>query len=95
MDGFTVVYRASGLAEAEIIRGYLESEEIPADLDYESAGPAIGLTMNGLGEVRVCVRDDLAEAARLALARKFGRLTVVRPEEESPDPEPEDPPPTP
>jgi hypothetical protein len=68
LDGFVVVYRAAGLTEAELIKGYLESEEIPVDLDYESAGPAIGLTMDGLGEVRVCVPEEFRETARNALA---------------------------
>ena len=49
LDGFVVVYRAAGLADAELIKGYLESEEIPADLEYESAGPTYGFTMDGLG----------------------------------------------
>ena len=68
IDGFVVVYRAAGLTDAELIKGYLESEEIPADFDYESAGQVIGLTMDGLGEVRVCVPTEYADAARDALA---------------------------
>ncbi len=70
MDRLVVVYRASGMAEAEIVKGYLESEEIPADLDYESVGPVVGLTLDGLGEVRVVVPADWAEAARTALMRR-------------------------
>ena len=68
LDGFIVVYRAAGLTEAELVKGYLESEEIPVDLDYESAGAVIGLTMDGLGEVRVIVPSQYAEEARRALA---------------------------
>jgi hypothetical protein len=67
MDSLVVVYKAAGLPEAEIIRGYLESEEIPVHLQYESAGPVYGLTVNGLGEVRVCVPGDLADDARQLL----------------------------
>lgn len=70
MEDLVVVYRASGMAEAEIVRGFLESEGIPADLDYESVGPVVGLTMDGLGEVRVVVPDDWADAAREALLRR-------------------------
>jgi hypothetical protein len=70
LDGFVVVYRASGLTDAELIKGYLESEEIPTDLEYESLGPTYGFTMNGLGEVRVCVPEEYREAARAALAAR-------------------------
>lgn len=72
MDDLVVVYRASGLAEAQIMKGFLEDLEIPVDLDYESAGPAIGLTINGLGEVRVRVPRDYEDSARAALAERLG-----------------------
>jgi len=68
LDGFVVIYRANGLTQAELVKGYLESEEIPVDLDYESAGQVIGLTLDGLGEVRVLVPEEYEEAARRALA---------------------------
>ncbi len=80
MEGVEVVYRASGLTEAELIKGYLESEDIPVDLEYESAGPVYGLTLDGLGEVRVRVPLDYAEAARAALAVRMLRL--VTPDED-------------
>jgi prephenate dehydrogenase len=72
MEGMEVIYRAAGMTEAEIVKGYLESEGFPVDLDYESAGPVMGLTMDGLGEVRVCVPPEYAEDARLAIARRPG-----------------------
>ena len=72
MEGMEVVYRASGMAEAEVVKGFLEAEGFPVDLDYESAGPVMGLTMDGLGEVRVCVPLEFAEEARLAIARRPG-----------------------
>lgn len=71
MDGFVVVYRAYGMAEAELIKGYLESGDIPVDLDYESAGQVYGLTMDGLGEVRVCVPAEFEDEARVALALRL------------------------
>jgi hypothetical protein len=77
MEGFAIVYRASGLAEAELVKGYLESEEIPVDMDYESAGPVYGLTMNGLGEVRLRVPIAFADEARAALARRPVPLEVI------------------
>jgi len=44
-----------GLMEAEIIKAKLESFEIPCMLKFESAGRLMGITMNGLGEVKVMV----------------------------------------
>ncbi len=54
----------SGLYQAEIIRGKLQANDIPALLKYESLGPVMGLTVDGLGEVEVWVPQDLAEEAR-------------------------------
>ncbi len=58
------VYVAQGLTEAYIIRGLLESNGIPTTLDYEAVGPLLGLTLNGLGEVRVLVPHHWKEKAQ-------------------------------
>ena len=50
--------------EAQIIKGRLESEGIPALLSYESAGLVYGLTTNGLGEVKIMVPQHLIEEAK-------------------------------
>jgi hypothetical protein len=50
--------------EAQIIKGRLESEGIPALLSYESAGLIYGLTIDGLGEVRISVPKHLADKAK-------------------------------
>ena len=63
----TTVYIAVGQPEAEIVRGRLESEGIPAMLRYESAGLVYGLTVDGLGQVEVQVPSALAEEARQIL----------------------------
>ena len=67
-EGLEIVYRASGMLKAQVIKGRLEASGIPALLDYESAGPAIGITIDGLGEVRVMVPVDRAEEARELIA---------------------------
>jgi len=64
----TMVYRATGMLQAEVIRGRLESAGIPAILDYESLGRVMGITVDGLGEVRVLVPDERAEDAQQLLA---------------------------
>jgi len=50
--------------EAQIIKGRLESEGIPVLLSYESAGLVYGITIDGLGEVKIMVPKHLAEEAR-------------------------------
>jgi hypothetical protein len=50
--------------EAQIMKGRLESEGIPVLLSYESAGLVYGLTVDGLGEVKIMVPKHLAEEAR-------------------------------
>ena len=50
--------------EAQIIKGRLESEGIPVLLSYESAGLVYGITIDGLGEVKVMVPKRLAEEAK-------------------------------
>ena len=50
--------------EAKIIKGRLESEGISVLLSYESAGLVYGITVDGLGEVKVMVPRRLAEEAK-------------------------------
>lgn len=68
--GLITVYVASGQPEAQIIKGRLEIEGIPAMLRYESAGIVYGLTIDGLGQVEVQVPSTLAEEARQVLAAR-------------------------
>jgi hypothetical protein len=59
-----VTVRGANYMEAQIIKGRLESEGIPVLLQYESAGVVYGLTVDGLGEVKVMVPEHLAGQAR-------------------------------
>jgi hypothetical protein len=63
-----VTVRTARYMEAQIIKGRLESEGIPVLLSYESAGLIYGLTIDGLGEVKVMVPKHLAEEAKGILA---------------------------
>ena len=65
--GLTTVRVAQGLLQAEVYKSKLESAGIPVLLVYESIGPALGITVDGLGEVRVMVHDELAAEARTLL----------------------------
>jgi hypothetical protein len=65
--GMVQVGVTAGLLQAEVIKGKLESNDIPVLLEYESLGPVMGLTLNGLGQVRILVPEAMAEAARALL----------------------------
>jgi hypothetical protein len=60
----TTIYRSAGMIKAQVIKSKLEGAGIPVLLDYESLGPVIGVTIDGLGEVRVLVPEDRAEEAK-------------------------------
>ncbi len=66
----TAVYSAAGLTQAQVIKAKLESAGIPVLLDYESVGPVIGITVDGLGAVRVFVPNEDAEEARDLIKEK-------------------------
>jgi hypothetical protein len=59
-----VTVRTAKYMEAQIIKGRLESEGIPVLLSYESAGLIYGLTVDGLGAVKIMVPKHLAEEAK-------------------------------
>jgi hypothetical protein len=77
-DDLTVIYVAQGLTRAHVVKGYLEEHGLPVVLQYESAGPAIGITLDGLGEVRLLVPTRLARWARRLLLRQRRRLPYWR-----------------
>lgn len=58
-----VVYVTNNDVEARIVAGRLESEGIPALVQQEPAGSALGITVGLLGEVRVAVRAEDYDAA--------------------------------
>lgn len=61
---YTTIYIASGQPEAQIIKGRLELEGIPAILRYESLGLVYGLTVDGLGQVEIQVPSNLVQNAK-------------------------------
>jgi len=61
---FVVIDTVQGELTAHVIKSHLESEGIPVLLQYESAGVIYGLTVNGLGEVKILVPRDLVEEAK-------------------------------
>ena len=61
---FEVISVVQGELQASVIKSHLESEGIPVFLEYESAGKVIGLTVDGLGEVKILVPSKMAEEAK-------------------------------
>jgi hypothetical protein len=60
------VHTSQGWDVAQIYKGKLEAAGIPVLLKYESAGLVYGITVDGLGAVRIMVPETYAsEAERL------------------------------
>jgi hypothetical protein len=74
------VATASGMTQAKIISGRLESEGISTKLHYEAAGAIYAITIDGLGEVRILVPVADWERASEILSRSYdeGELTWER-----------------
>ena len=71
---FIVICTVQGELAANVIKSHLESEGIPVMLEYESAGALYGITVNGLGAVRLLVPQKLAgEAKRIIEPKDFGQ----------------------
>jgi len=62
---------ASGMAQANIMAGRLESEGIATKLHYEAAGAIYAITIDGLGEVRILVPAADRERANEVLSRSY------------------------
>jgi hypothetical protein len=64
------VYTAQGHLRAHVVKSKLEAAGIPAMLSYDYASLAFGLTVDGIGEVRVKVPAQYAEEAHELLAEE-------------------------
>ncbi|MGE5139035.1 MAG: putative signal transducing protein, partial [Rudaea sp.] len=62
-----VVYKAAGEMQAQIVKGRLTSEGIPAIFQNEALG-TLGFTVDGLGEFRILVPADREKDALAILA---------------------------
>jgi len=70
-NAWAVAATASGMTQANIIAGRLESEGIPVKLRYEAAGSIYAITIDGLGEVRILVPTADRERAQGILSRSY------------------------
>ena len=61
------VYSAVNDLDAQVIKSYLESNDIPVLLQGEAAGRVFGMMIGAMAEVRVYVPAPLADKARKLL----------------------------
>ena len=59
-----MVYKASNELEALVIKGLLETHNIPCILKSDAAPSAYAFTVNGMGEVTVWVNEPDVNIAR-------------------------------
>lgn len=73
-DGYTVVFNAKSMMEAELIKGLLEGEGIDARIPGELSMDPWTTTLETLGDIPIEVPDASSEAAQVLIAesRKEG-----------------------
>jgi hypothetical protein len=76
-DNLICVATVYGQMQAQVLKTKLEAAEIPVMLQYESYGLVLGLTVDGMGQVRVMVPEELADEACQVLE--------MGPDEDGPD----------
>jgi hypothetical protein len=70
-EKWEVASTASGMTNANIVMGRLQTEGIPARLKYEAVGAIYAITIDGLGEVAILVPVSYVEKAREVLSRTY------------------------
>jgi|APFre7841882724_1041349.scaffolds.fasta_scaffold101466_2 hypothetical protein len=70
-EAWHVVYTASGMTQAKIITGRLETEGVSTRLRYEAAGTIYAITIDGLGEVKILVPAEDLDRAGAILNRSY------------------------
>jgi hypothetical protein len=56
-----------GLLRAQVVKAKLEEAGIPVLLQYESIGPVMGITVDGLGAVHVLVPIQYVHEAQMLI----------------------------
>jgi len=64
MAPLVIIARDLSRAQAEILRGLLEAQEIPAVLSQEAAGSVLPVDVGAFGQVDLLVTAEQAERAR-------------------------------
>jgi YD repeat-containing protein len=76
-EDWRIVTTASGLTNARIITGRLETDGIPTRLQYEAAGAVYAITIDGLGEVKIFVPAADLDRAREILDRSYDEADLA------------------
>ncbi len=74
-EKLVVVHKATNEMEAFIVKGLLESHDIPCILTSHAAHSVHMFTVDGMGETRLLVKESQAEEARAILANR-GKETL-------------------
>jgi hypothetical protein len=80
-EKYVAVYATIGLSNALLIKGLLNSFNIPAETSQESAGIAMGLVLGPLGEAHVYVPESMLTDAR-SIIRAYENNELSLPENE-------------
>ena len=68
-DEDNCVYKVNGDIEAQQVKAFLAAHGIPSEFRGEALRMTHGLTLDGLGVVRICVPLELVEEAKALLAK--------------------------
>jgi hypothetical protein len=64
MSDWVTVCTVQGELKASIVKGRLESEGIPVQMDYEAFGKVVGLSVDGIGAMRILVPSSFEGKAK-------------------------------
>lgn len=71
-EKWTVVFKAAGIIQAQIVSGRLQADGIPTRLQYETIGAiSCSLNIDGLGEVKIAIPELFVDRAREILEQHF------------------------
>lgn len=63
-ENWEVAHEVSGELQAELLRGLLDAQGVPARLNQEGAGRAYGINVGRLGQVQILVPTSHLDRAR-------------------------------
>jgi hypothetical protein len=63
-ENWEVAHEVSGELQAELLRGLLDAQGVPARLSQEGAGRAYGINVGRLGQVQILVPTSHLDRAR-------------------------------
>lgn len=66
-EEWVIIFHTQGETEGYLVKGKLENKGIPVRLSQEAFGKISGLTINGLGDVKVLVPASYKEEAKKVL----------------------------